>query len=275
MYHLVCHGNFTGKIVSKQADRGAGVFRSKAFNDALESIDRDDASASICENERQHGRLRQRVVFGGSHQSLVAGITAAHISEWQSEHISHSDASDSAVWVKPVERVRQAIHHQNELTRELKQTRGTRAAAGGPKLLFTIYMDACHKREQVILGQHRAQAEFLADRERWHTLYDSLPDTDELKAHFIRVYKERLQRGRMARDYLHSEECVSDILDKMFEALNADWQTDPSSTMGIGCKKYPLSPTVLKAGFAAEQTTSLRTMHQAVHATCSPSVLLL
>lgn len=181
------------------------------------------------------------------------------MSEWKSEHLCRLSATQQPAWQQPKERLRQAIHFRTVVAAELRQTR-QKSTAGGAKLLFCLFKDACHKRDEAALTRQRTRAEFLAHMKSLYDLFESLPDTDPEKHHFQTLYQQRLQHGRLGREYLQSEECISDILDKLAESRRADWVSDPASAMGIGCKRFPLSPDLLKASMDDAGTTSLRKM---------------
>ena len=79
------------------------------------------------------------------------------------------DLSVQPAWVNPKERVREAFHFQAQVMAELKRTR-QRPAAGGAKLLYCIYKDACHKQDEALLGHRRTVTEFRANMERLYAL---------------------------------------------------------------------------------------------------------
>ena len=68
-----CGDSFFSKKILSREDRGVSLLRSPEFTVALQSMDLEDSSVSVLENERQHGRMRMDISYACSMKSVVQG----------------------------------------------------------------------------------------------------------------------------------------------------------------------------------------------------------
>jgi hypothetical protein len=223
-------GPFTRRAVNTHAPSD---FDTSNFDHVLQSIDRDDSSVSIVENERQHGRLR--VGYGRHLQSLERASAHGLLEEWALEHKNRGLGQSASAPVK--ERLRGVVEQHACNIRLERAAKGGRPG-GNPKIMYINAMEAL----EIQRGGARSKAEARICRQSLSQKWDALPEDDADKVLFRRLFAERVRDRRLHRLGPPTQQGATQEPDDEHSVTAA-------SCWGIGSERYPLAPAVLDAFF--------------------------
>ena len=213
--------------------RGPEAFSDQDFVDTLASVDEEDSAATIVENERQHGRARQRDNL--KMKSLEQASVANYLKEWMLEHRSRNlggEPGTPLVGPGPRERLRAAIGRAARAPAAPNERTGV---GGNPKMTYVNEKAQEEASRRKARGQSFSWQEEQQFRNELAQQWDNLPEDHEDKQRIDELFEDQCRLTHYQRMAGKRE------VEKQLDVVSAT----PSSCWGIGCKAAPLAAEVL------------------------------